>query len=61
MSYLVESRRILKKLDDTERDFWMRMHPHPPQSWYVYKFYIFCQVVGRSYWRIKLKQAMHRG
>lgn len=23
-----------------------KMHPHPPQPWYVYKFYILCQVTG---------------
>jgi ADP-ribose pyrophosphatase YjhB (NUDIX family) len=23
-----------------------KMHPHPPQPWYVYKFYILCQAIG---------------
>lgn len=23
-----------------------KMHPHPPQPWYVYKFFILCEVTG---------------
>lgn len=36
---LVKPIRLLAVLDK-------RQHPHPPQPWYVYKFFIRCEVIG---------------
>jgi ADP-ribose pyrophosphatase YjhB (NUDIX family) len=35
----VKSTRLLAVFDK-------KMHPHPPQPWYVYKFFILCEVTG---------------
>lgn len=36
---LVKATRLLAVFDK-------KVHPHPPQPWYVYKFFILCEVVG---------------